>query len=90
MCLNRNTQGVYDSVAFYRSKKAAEPYVTLTGKDIAYNVLDELTDEKGRKIACTRHYKIMDLAEDGSRWMYYIQSGKKPESRLRSNSDFKQ
>ena len=23
-------------------------------------------------------------------WMYYIQSGKKPESRLRSNSDFKQ
>lgn len=62
-----NAQGVYDSVAFYRSKKAAEPYVTLTGKDIAYNVLDELTDEKGRKIACTRHYKIMDLAEDGSR-----------------------
>ena len=23
-------------------------------------------------------------------WMYYIQSGKKPESRLQSNSDFKQ
>lgn len=23
-------------------------------------------------------------------WMYYIQSGEKPESRLRSNSDFKQ
>lgn len=61
-----NVQGIYDTVALYRSKKMVAPYVTLTGREIVYNVLDEMTDDQGERISCTRHYKIMDLAADGS------------------------
>ena len=51
----------------YKNKKETKPYVTISDKNIVYNVMDEVTTKDGKKVACTRHYKIMDLASDGSK-----------------------
>ena len=62
----KNEDNIYDTVAVYHNKKDKDPYVTIKNGTIAYNVLDNITDDNGNKISCVRHYQVVEMAEDGS------------------------
>ena len=67
----KNAEGKYDTVKVYKSKKDAQELCTLKGEKIATDVLDECLDN-GKKTMATRWYKLLELAEDGSKvrmWM---------------------
>lgn len=62
----QNEEGIYDTVAVYNSKKDEEPYTVIKNGTITYNVMDSVPDDDGNKIACVRHYQILEIAPDGS------------------------
>lgn len=64
----KNEKGEYDRVAIYHSKKDAEPLCVLKHDDLVINVLDEclMKNDPSKKGTCTRTYKLMDIAPDGS------------------------
>ena len=67
----KNEKDVYDTVVVYKSKKDANPLCTLKGDEIATDVLDDCY-ENGEKKLTSRWYKLLELAEDGSKvrmWM---------------------
>lgn len=67
----KNANGIYDTVEVYHSKKDVEPLCVLKGDEIVTDVLDECLDH-GKKTMATRWYKLLELAEDGSKvrlWM---------------------
>ncbi len=61
----KNEDGVYDRVAYYHSKKDAEPIVVLKKDEYKMTVLDEMI-YKEEKIIASRNMMVMDIAEDGS------------------------
>ena len=63
--------GKYNQVVVYKSKKIAEPLCTLTGKEIVTDVLDDCY-ENDKKVLTTRYYKLLELAEDGSKVRIWI------------------
>lgn len=66
-----NEQGVYDRVVVYKSKKVETPLCILENDEIVTDVLDDCF-ENGKKTLATRWYKLLELAEDGSKvrlWM---------------------
>ena len=66
-----NEQGIYDTVVVYKSKKDSTPLCTLKGDEMATDVVDDCI-ENGRKTVASRWYKLLELAEDGSKvrmWM---------------------
>ena len=69
----KNEQGIYDKVVIYKSKKDTTPLVTCPLGEMIYNVIDEVIDDEKTYIA-NRHYKVMTLAEDGSKMTMYISS----------------
>ena len=67
----KNEQGVYDTVVVYKTKKESTPLCTLKGDEMATDVVDDCI-ENGKKTVATRWYKLLELAEDGSKvrmWM---------------------
>lgn len=64
--LTKNEEGKYDTVSVYHSKKDAEPFVILHGKETKFAVLDTVMNEEGNKLTVTRNYQILEIAEDGS------------------------
>ena len=60
-----NETGRYTQVAVYKSKKDEQPLVTLKLGEMHFNVLDEYVDN-GQKVTVNRHYKLFQIAEDGS------------------------
>ena len=61
----KNEEGKYDRVAYYHSKKDAEPIVVLKKDEYTPSVVDEFI-YKEEKVMASRHMLVMDLAEDGS------------------------
>ncbi len=61
----KNEDGVYDRVAYYHSKKDAEPIVVLKKDEYKMTVVDEMI-YKEEKIMATRNMMVMDIAEDGN------------------------
>ncbi len=61
----KNEEGKYDRVAYYHSKKDAEPIVVLKKDEYTPSVVDEFI-YKEEKVIASRHMLVMDLAEDGS------------------------
>ncbi len=61
----KNEAGIYDTVAYYHSKKDAEPIVTLKKDEYKIGILDEFI-HKEEKVIGNRNMMVMDLAEDGS------------------------
>ncbi len=61
----KNEAGVYDTVAYYHSKKDAEPIVTLKKDEYKIGILDEIIHNEEKYIG-NRNMMVMDLAEDGS------------------------
>ena len=64
--LLENDQGEYDKLAVYKSKKDAEPLVTLDKGQVVSNIIDEGFNKKDEKLTVVRNMKVIDMAEDGS------------------------
>lgn len=64
--LLKNEQGIYDTIAIYKSKKAAEPIVTLKVGEVKSNIYDEGFNKKEEKFEVVRNMKVLQMAEDGS------------------------
>lgn len=67
----KNEDGVYDRVAYYHSKKDAEPIVTLKVGEYVSDVVDEFI-HKDNKVLGNRNMLLRSLSEDGDEvhlWM---------------------
>ena len=64
--LLQNEQGVYDTVAVYKSKKDSEPIVTIEGENSVYDVVDTIRNDQGENILCNRNYHLLTIKPDGS------------------------
>ena len=67
-----NVEGIYDTVALYKSKKDMDAYVTLKKDELKLDVLDTAKNDLGEDVPCRRHYQILDLEADGSRLNMYL------------------
>ena len=61
----KNEDGVYDRVAYYHSKKDAEPIVGLREGEGGGGIVDEYIHKEEKKMG-NRNMLLMDIAEDGS------------------------
>ena len=61
----KNEEGKYDRVAYYHSKKDAEPIVVMKKDEYTVTVVDEFIHKEEKALAA-RNMLVMDLAEDGS------------------------
>jgi len=70
----KNTDGIYDRVAIYSSKKATEPIVVLEKGVLVRDIIDDAirNDERYR---VNRNMKLIELAEDGSSMLMYVSAG---------------
>ena len=57
--LLKNDQGVYDSVAVYRSKKDDKPITVIKKGETSFSVLDECMKEDGEKVPACRNYQLL-------------------------------
>ncbi len=64
--LLQNEQGVYDTIQVYKSKKGAEPLVTLKAEQSAYDVVDTITNDDGEPVLGNRNYHALTISPDGS------------------------
>ncbi len=70
--LLQNAEGIYDTVCLYYSKKDAEPYATIVGESIVYNVRENVRNDDGVQVECVRHYQVTEIAADGSAVKMFI------------------
>jgi predicted AlkP superfamily phosphohydrolase/phosphomutase len=61
----KNEEGIYDRIAYYHSKKDAEPIVVLKKDDYTVDVVDEFI-YKEKPAKGNRNMMLMDIADDGS------------------------
>lgn len=67
----KNDEGIYDRVALYKNKKAAEPFVVLPLGKMVANVFDEaIKDEKRYDV--NRNLKLLRLDPEGKSLSIYI------------------
>ncbi len=67
----KNEDGVYDHVALYKNKKAAEPMAVFYKGQMISNIVDDAYF-KEEKVTAARAMKLLDIAEDGSDVRMYI------------------
>ena len=67
----KNQAGIYDTVALYKSKKETEAFAVMKQDEFAFTIVDDC-NVNGAMTPCTRSYKPLEIAVDGSRvrlWM---------------------
>ncbi len=69
----KNEEGVYDSIAIYKSKKETEPLFVAHKDEFTYGYMDKNTKKEEEKDTY-RSIRIIELAEDGSRLRFWISS----------------
>ncbi|MBP3625216.1 MAG: alkaline phosphatase family protein, partial [Peptococcaceae bacterium] len=62
-----NADGVYDTVAIYKSKKSEEPIVVLDQIQVVVNDIMDTVTKGGKKVDVARQAILIELAADGSR-----------------------
>lgn len=62
----KNTDGIYDKVAIYKSKKELQPIITLEKDVYTRDFIDDVNKDGNLKTA-SRCARVLELAEDGSR-----------------------
>lgn len=67
----KNEDGIYDRVAIYKNKKAAEP-MTVLYKDVMVSSFIDEAYKGDKKIICNRNLKLLELAEDGTSLKLYL------------------
>lgn len=70
----KNAEGIYDRIAVYRSKKAAEPLYTLRKGVYEKQLLDEAIKED-QTYQVSRDMRILELAEDGTYLKMWVSDG---------------
>ena len=61
-----NAQGVYDTVAIYKSKKSEEPIVVLNQPKVVVSDIMDTVTKGGEKVDVVRQAILIELAADGS------------------------
>lgn len=69
--LNKAT-GKYDAIALYKSKKEKEPIFVGKNKELVRNVIDQGYKGDDELCRAIRNFKILELAEDGSKLRMHI------------------
>lgn len=69
----KNEQGIYDTVAVYKSKKDEEPIVSLKVGVYTPYIMDEILHEE-QKMQGYRSMLLLELAEDGGYLRYWMSS----------------
>ena len=67
----KNKDGIYDSVAVYKTKKDTNPLVVLPLGKMVPQIIDDCF-KNDKKYRANRSMKLLKLAEDGSSLMIYI------------------
>ena len=63
--------GAYSEVRIYKNKKALQPIVTLHVGEMTSGIIDEAS-KNGITKPCSRSYKLLELAEDGSKLRLWV------------------
>ena len=71
----KNTDGIYDRVAIYRSKKAAEPLAVLPVGEYVRDIIDEAVGSDDNNVPANRNMRILELSADGETLRMWISSG---------------
>ena len=79
----QNEQGVYDHIALYKNKKAAEPIVVLYNNDYKEYIIDEAIC-RDQSVLVSRHMRLLSLEEDGSALAVRRDQASDPTRRLSS------
>ena len=67
----KNADGIYDSIAVYKSKKETVPIATLPVGVFVRDIVDvALRDDK--QIPANRHMKLLEMKEDGTELKLYV------------------
>lgn len=75
----KNEEGIYDKVAIYKNKKAAEPIVVLKVGEFTRDVIDEAIKNDEKYPKCNRDMKLLELTPDGSKLRLYISAAMNTE-----------
>jgi predicted AlkP superfamily phosphohydrolase/phosphomutase len=67
----QNHDGIYDTVALYRSKQDEKPFVSIEKGKMVTGIVDNAT-KKGTTKPCSRSYKILELSPDGKNLRLWI------------------
>lgn len=67
----KNSKGIYDQVALYKSKKDLTPYVTLPFNEFVQDVVDEVIKDD-KKYISNRNMRLLELSPDGSQLKIWV------------------
>jgi len=71
----KNANGIYDSVAIYKSKKDTDPIVVCPLGQMMAEVVDEAIKGEKRFEKVNRNYRLLKMAEDGSTLTMFVSPG---------------
>ena len=67
----KGENGVYDHVAIYKNKKAAEPMVVINNREYVRDIVDDsIKGDDVKKV--TRDMRVLEIAEDGSKVRMFV------------------
>lgn len=78
----KNENGIYDTVKIYKSKKDTVPMAECPVGKMVYNVADTVIKSDGTSYNVTRHYQLVNIAEDGSELRMYVSAAMDMDSDL--------
>lgn len=68
----KNEDGIYDTVAIYKSKKSEEPLTVMKVGEPAVGVIDEVIKNGEKMPLCNRNYLLVEMSEDGNHLKLYV------------------
>lgn len=71
----KNEVGIYDRVALYKNKKAAEPFVVLNVGKMVDQIYDKAVAFDGETKDANYNMKLLNITEDGSHLEVYVSNG---------------
>lgn len=68
----KNEEGIYDTVAIYKNKKAEEPIAYLKRDVYTMDIIDEAIKNDNKYPQTNRNMRVLELSEDGSHLKMWI------------------
>lgn len=76
----KGDDGKYNRIAIYKSKKDAEPIVTMEPGVMARQVIDESVDVSGKRYRVNRNIKLLNLEPDASKLTMWVSTAMDTEN----------